>query len=121
MISLSAVMSESQYAKVKAAYGFGVVPEMYVRVSELLPKYDADGNGRYTQAEVSKAIEAMSARSSVKAVLWQLITGSSSAKNNPYSQSIGQQVIDALEAAKAQQEETGTSFQDEIMQQILGR
>ena len=95
LISLSAVMASGQYAKLKAAYGFGVSPETYVQISEVLPKYDKDGNGRYTQAEVTKAIGSMKAASSVKAVLWQLITGSGRAKNNLYSQTIGQKVIDA--------------------------
>lgn len=35
-----------------------------------------------------------------KAVLWQLMTGSTSSKNNPYSPQVGQQVIDARKAQK---------------------
>jgi len=35
-----------------------------------------------------------------KAVLWQLFTGSKSAKGNPYSATVGRRVLDAKEAAK---------------------
>ena len=120
LMALSAVMTESQYNKALTAKGFGVSPELYVQANELLRKYDADGNGRYTQGEVTKALGAMKCSSSQKAALWQLITGSSSAKSNPYSTAVGQRVIDALNKAKSQEEESGLSFQDEIMRQIMG-
>ena len=121
MLALSVVMSDSQYTKALTAKGFGVNPDAYVQVNELLHKYDADGNGRFTQGEVKKALGALRCSSSQKAVLWQLITGSKTAKNNPYSTSVGQRVIDALEKAKTQQEDdSGLSFQDEIMRQIMG-
>lgn len=38
-----------------------------------------------------------------KAILWQLMTGSTRAKNNPYSPQVGQRVIDARNALKEAQ------------------
>ena len=119
MISLSVVMTDSQYAKLTTARGFGVSPADFVSANEKIAKYDRDGNGRLTQAEVTQGISNLRLTTQQKAVLWQLITGSSSAKNNPYSQAIGERVIAALEKAKAEGKKPGHSFQDEIMRQIM--
>lgn len=119
MISLSVVMTDSQYAKLTTARGFGVSPADFVSANEKIAKYDRDGNGRLTQAEVTQGISNLRLTMQQKAVLWQLITGSSSAKNNPYSQAIGERVIAALERAKAEGKKPGHSFQDEIMRQIM--
>lgn len=120
LISLSVVMTDSQYRKIKTAHNFGISPSTYVRVNELLPKYDADGNKSYTQEEVTKAINAMGGTVAEKAALWQLVTGASSAKNNPYSTEIGQKVIDAIDALKDNEQQTGLSFEEEILRQIMG-
>ena len=104
----------------QAAYDFGVAPSTYVRLNEMLPKYDSNGNGSYTQDEITEAINAMGGTSKLKAVLWQLITGAKNAKNNPYSAAIGQQVIDALEAMKANETTPGLTFEEEIMRQLMG-
>lgn len=119
MISLSVVMTDSQYAKLTTARGFGVSPADFVSANEKIAKYDRDGNGRLTQAEVTQGISNLRLTTQQKAVLWQLITGSSSAKNNPYSQAIGERVIAALEKAKTEGKKPGHSFQDEIMRQIM--
>ena len=119
MISLSVVMTDSQYAKLTTARGFGVSPADFVSANEKIAKYDRDGNGRLTQAEVTQGISNLRLTMQQKAVLWQLITGSSSAKNNPYSQAIGERVIAALEKAKTEGQKPGHSFQDEIMRQIM--
>lgn len=119
MISLSVVMTDSQYAKLTTARGFGVSPADFVSANEKIAKYDRDGNGRLTQAEVTQGISNLRLTTQQKAVLWQLITGSSSAKNNPYSQAIGERVIATLEKAKAEGKKPGHSFQDEIMRQIM--
>lgn len=119
MISLSVVMTDSQYAKLTTARGFGVSPADFVSANEKIAKYDRDGNGRLTQAEVTQGISNLRLTMQQKAVLWQLITGSSSAKNNPYSQAIGERVIATLEKAKTEGKKPGHSFQDEIMRQIM--
>ena len=62
---------------------------------EVRMKYDANDNGSYTQAEIKATIDAefYHLSNTQKATLWQIFN--SSAKNNPYSQKIGQQVLDA--------------------------
>lgn len=99
-----------------------MVPDTYVSLLEILPDYDADGNGAYNQAEVQNAIEALGGQYSAeqKAVLWQLATGSNSSKKNPYSQAVGQQVIDAKSARKSQSDGDDESFSDAVMGQLMG-
>ncbi len=129
LTALSAIMSESQFMKVEIAHSFGVNPEDYVSLYEIRSQYDADKNGSYTNAEIRAAIDAMSGSYSAaqKAVLWQLATGSTSAKNNPYSRNVGQQVVDARAAAKeaaaqaAQAEEEDEDFSTALQNQLMGR
>ncbi len=113
--ALSQVMSESVYKKAKAAYTYKIEPETYITYLEALSKYDADGNGTYSQVEVEAALDAMSGNLSFAekmtieltggeapgllylsdaqlAVLWQLSGTNWSPKNNPYSQELGEQV-----------------------------
>ena len=117
LLALRGTMSETQYRKVEIANGYGVTPGAYVKLLNGMAKYDADGNGKHTQAEVKVAVDAMGGSSRQKAALWQLITGSTSAKNNPYSTEVGQKVIDARNG-KEESEEV-LSFSELIMQQIL--
>lgn len=117
LLALRGTMPETQYRKVEIANGYGVTPGAYVKLLNGMAKYDADGNGKHTQAEVKVAIDAMGGSSRQKAALWQLITGSTSAKNNPYSTEVGQKVIDARNG-KEESEEV-LSFSELIMQQIL--
>ena len=102
LAALSMVMTPAQLEKAEMANEYGVDPEAYVSFYEVRKNYDADGNGRYTQAEFKAAIDSMGNRCTAeqKAVLWQLATGSTSAKNNPYSSAVGQKIIDAKQAAK---------------------
>ena len=121
LAALSAVMTDAQHIKAEIAYNFEVMPEVYVSMQELLPKYDADGNRSYKQAEITAAINAMGGSTRQKAVLWQLATGSTSAKNNPYSTSIGSQVIAARQKAKEEAEEDEPrTISEEIMRQLTG-
>ena len=100
-----------------------------ISLYEIRSQYDADKNGSYTNAEIRAAIDAMSGSYSAeqKAVLWQLATGSTSAKNNPYSRKVGQQVVDARAAAKeaaaqeAQAEEEDEDFSTALQNQLMGR
>lgn len=129
--ALYAVMDDKQFAKVEIAYDFGVTPDAYVTLQEIKSRFDADGNEYYSNAEIKAAIDSMSGlhTKEQKAALWQLATGSKSAKNNPYSREIGQKVIDAREAKKESEAFGGSdygtgevdSFSKEIMDQLLGR
>ncbi|MBQ7346104.1 MAG: hypothetical protein IJW45_08625 [Oscillospiraceae bacterium] len=120
LTALYAVMTPTQYQKVEIAYDYGVSPDSYVTLQEILPDYDVDGNGAYKQDEVTAAIEGMpgSYTKTQKAVMWQLATGSKSAKNNPYSKKVGQQVIDARESAGDSEDKT---FSQEVQDQMQGR
>ena len=121
MTALYSVMNESQYQKVEIAYDLGVNPGAYVEFMEIKPKFDADGNGSYKQAEIKAAIDSMTGCSTAeKAVLWQLsVNSNTKATRHPYSKKVGQQVIDARAAAKAAAEKVGSSstFEDAITSQ----
>lgn len=97
LAALSMIMSDSQMISVEVANTFGVSPDTYVSFCEIRSQYDADGNGHYTQAEVKAVIDGRfrNLSSSQKAVLWQVMCSTTSAKNNPYSRSVGQKVLDA--------------------------
>ena len=121
--ALEAVTDESQYRKFNVAYSMDVEPSVYVTARETMPLYDTDGNGSYKNAEIEAAIDslgygaqlpggnAVTLTNAQRAVLWQLLTGSTSAKNNPYSSSVGWEVVNAINAAKeaAKQEQAEES------------
>ena len=133
LAALSAVMTDAQFQKVEIANNFGVSPDAYVTLQEIKPQYDDDGNGSYKNAEIKAAVDGLPGyyTTEQKAVLWQLATGSTSARNNPYSRQVGQQVLDARAAAKeaAAQEQTEAptdstdddSFSQALLDQLLGR
>lgn len=133
LAALSAVMTDAQFLKVEIANNFGVTPDAYVTLQEIKSRYDADGNGSYKNAEIQAAVDGLPGyyTTEQKAVLWQLATGSTSARNNPYSRQVGQQVLDARAAAKeaAAQEQTEAptdstdddSFSQALLDQLLGR
>lgn len=110
LAALAQVMSESEYRKVSAGRAHGVGPSSYVAFKESLPKFDADGNGTFKQAEIKAAIDAMGEKYGTvlpggskltiaqQAVLWQLANKSWKPKNNPYSVAIGQKVYNELNA-----------------------
>ena len=95
--ALSMVMDDSEMQKVELANSLGIVPDTFVSYYEVRGKYDADGNGFYKQAEVKETIDAEFGHLSAeeKAILWQIATGSSSTRKNPYSKDAGQKVLDA--------------------------
>ena len=96
MSALAGKMRPEQFAKVQIAYDFDISPDTYVTLKETLPQYDADGNGSLNQGEVKAAVDSMRGLTTEeRAVLWQLSVSTKSAKNNPYSTEIGQQVLDA--------------------------
>lgn len=110
LAALAQIMTESEYKKVSAGRTYGVSPSSYVTFKEALPKFDADGNGTFKQAEIKAAIDAMGVKygtvlpggnkltTTQQAVLWQLANKSWKPKNNPYSVAIGQKVYNALNA-----------------------
>lgn len=112
MAALSMVMSDAQMAKVEIAQSFGIDPGAYVKFYEVRSGYDADRNGSYKQTEVKAVIDAEFGNLSMetRAAMWQIMTGSSSAKNNPYSRQVGQEVLHAKAAVKKSEESEGLSL-----------
>ena len=102
MAMLGTRMSDSYFEKLTTAQKLDVSPNMFVSYYETRAKYDADGNGSYTQAEIKAVIDAMGKNytNEQKGVLWQMATGSKSTKNNPYSKEAGQKWLDIKNAAK---------------------
>ena len=96
LAALGAYMSDAQFKKAKAADSLGVDLSDFVKVYEIRAKYDENGNKSFSNSEYKKAIDSLSLSTQNSAVLWQLFAGTKSAKNNPYSVSIGQKVLDAL-------------------------
>lgn len=113
--ALLAVMKDSTKQKYEIADSYGIEARAWVQLKEILPQFDEDGNGSYKGEEIENAIDALNGHSGImlpggdgpqqltnemRAVLWQLFTGSKSAKNNPYSERVGSQVIAEREKAK---------------------
>lgn len=102
MAIMGRAMDDDQFKKLTMAQKLDVSPDMFVTYYETRSKYDADGNKSYSNAEVKAVIDAMGKgyTNKQKGVLWQMATGSTSTKNNPYSKEAGQKWIDARNAAK---------------------
>ena len=113
--ALLAVMKDSTKQKYEIADSYGIEARTWVQLKEILPQFDEDGNGSYKGEEIENAIDALNGHSGImlpggdgpqqltnemRAVLWQLFTGSKSAKNTPYSERVGSQVIAEREKAK---------------------
>lgn len=92
-------MDEKVYAKCEALWNTGVAPAAYVCAQELKGQFDSDGNGSLTNKDWEKLIDSITTYDTVlpgdsrqfhltneqKGFLWQMLTGSKSTKNNPFS------------------------------------
>lgn len=98
MDALRSIMTGSSYAKMMAGATYGVEPGDYIGAKLLKGQYDIDGNGNYNQAETTALINAEYGKKSntVKAVLWQMLSGATAAKNNPYDIAAGQRYLDSM-------------------------
>ncbi len=112
--ALSMFMTDAQTAAFEAGREFDISPGRWVDfATRLATEYDADGNGRYKQTEITACIDATcdDLTDRQKGALWQLWSGSSSTKNNPYDQdagaeALGQKSSAAIEAADREPEAT---------------
>ncbi|MBE6920167.1 MAG: hypothetical protein E7468_01215 [Ruminococcaceae bacterium] len=96
LAALGAYMTSEQFKKAKVANRFDISLSSYVKLFEIRAEYDQDKNGSFSGAEYKRAIDSLRLGTNDSAVLWQLFAGTKSAKNNPYSTSVGQKVLDAL-------------------------
>ena len=114
LAALETINLESQQVKFNVAYENGVMPEVYAAVIAELPNYDQDGNGSLKQEEVTNALNSMGRGAFTlpggandftlsmqdKAVIWQLFNKSWKSKNNPFGESVGNRVYNAMNADK---------------------
>ncbi|MCL1819426.1 MAG: hypothetical protein FWG36_02075 [Oscillospiraceae bacterium] len=94
--ALSIPMSETEHFRLVTANSYMITPGQYVRFREVLD--DIDDNGSITQDEARRAIDRMlGLNRTQKAVLWQLQNKSWSARNNPYSATVGAEIREKLQ------------------------
>lgn len=91
-------LEETTFKKLELAMGHGVSIELYGKAKQMLPKFDADGNGSYKQAEVENALRSMDISEKERAALWQAITNG---KRNPFDRSVGTEMYKAYNAWNA--------------------
>lgn len=103
--ALKTVMTEKQFSNLEMAKEYGVETESFVRLKEILPEFDADGSGSYSQAEYEAAIDSMGGgmlpgngviTTEQQAVLWQLYADSKDPMKNPYSKAIARKIVKAM-------------------------
>lgn len=108
MNALKAVMDERQYAKLGIARDYGIDPELFVSLKEVLPQFDEDESGGINAAELEAAIDAMGGgllpavgrlTQAQQAALWQIYTTSTDPSKNPFGPGVGWKVHRAKEAA----------------------
>lgn len=111
MLLKSVGMNDASYAKCEAAWGQGIAPAAYVRAKELESQFNEDGKGSLKNTEWTKLIDSMTTTGIVlagdntrfhltneqKGFLWQMLTGSKSTKNNPYSVRGGEKWLEIKE------------------------
>ena len=108
MNALKAVMDERQFAKLGIARDYGIDPELFVSLKEVLPQFDEDESGRIDNAELEAAIDAMGGgllpavgrlTQAQQAALWQIYTTSTDPSKNPFGPGVGRKVQKVKEAA----------------------
>ena len=84
---LEDVLEESSFRKLDIATDYGVSASVWGKYMSIRERYDANGNGSYTQAEVQAAIESMRGLNTrQRAALWSMAT---LGKNNPFDRALG--------------------------------
>ena len=100
MKAITAIDSGTKAASLKIgiADDYGVLVSDYVNfMYKNRYRYDADGNGNFTQAEATAAVNSMSGYgTAAKAALWQLICTGTKGKSNPFSVDVGNAVRRAM-------------------------
>lgn len=109
-------MYESTYEKIVTGHNFGMNVKSYIDLKSIMPQFDENGNGSYTQAETEAAINALAGDDNAlfaltgttpngytltdreKAILWQLQNKSWKPYRNPFDREVGQMVYDYLTA-----------------------
>ena len=116
MNALGTVMYESTYEKVKTGHNLGMNVKSYIDLKTVMPEFDTDASGSYSQKETEDAINALAGDDNLlyaltgttpngytltdreKAILWQLQNKSWKPWKNPFDKEVGQMVYDLLTA-----------------------
>lgn len=107
---------ESTYEKIVTGHNFGMNVNSYIDLKSIMPHFDENGNGSYTQGETEAAINALAGDDNAlyaltgttpngytltdreKAILWQLQNKSWKPYRNPFDREVGQMVYDYMAA-----------------------
>jgi len=107
---------ESTYKKIEIGRDFGMNLKSYIDLKSIMYKFDADGNGSYSEKETEDAINTLAGDDNVlfaltgttpngytlsdreKAILWQLQDKRFKPKDNPFDREVGRMVYDILTA-----------------------
>lgn len=125
-------MYESTYEKIVTGHNMGMNVKSYIDLKSIMPKFDENGNGTYTQSETEAAINALAGDDNAlyaltgttpngytltdreKAILWQLQNKSWKPYRNPFNREVGQMVYDIMHEETAQNDtetaESGAVF-----------
>lgn len=112
MLALSQAMGKEQYAKYVATTDYGVTAKTWVDFQNALSAADNanNANGSYDKDEKAVALESMDISNDARAALWQSLdnylgneskTTSWKADRNPYSSSVGADIVEKYMEAKA--------------------
>lgn len=126
--ALESVSYESTGQKIRIGYENGLAPETFVNLKRILPDYDANGNGSYSQKEVTAAIDAMAGSeiadalfggsstlsNTQKAILWQLQTNAKDGKSNPYDREVGKYIYDLVKERKEAADQEKENKEDKV-------
>ncbi|MGM9629034.1 MAG: hypothetical protein ACI3V4_13280 [Faecousia sp.] len=126
--ALEMVSYESTGRKIRIGYENGLEPGAFVNLKRILPDYDENGNGSYSQKEVTAAIDAISGNDMVhalfggtslltntqKAILWQLQTNAKDGKSNPYDKEVGKYIYELVQERKEAAEQEKENEKDKV-------
>lgn len=110
--ALEKVSYKSTGRMIRIGNDHGIEPSISLGLKRILPNFDENGNGSYTQKEVAAAIDAMSGSDAYfaatggttrltneqKAILWQLQNSSWKPAKNPFDKEVGQYIYDLVRA-----------------------
>ena len=97
--AVTSIMTEDMRRNWELAKDAGVSMDDYIKVRENFQ--DLNGNGSKSQNEWNATLDSFTFSENeekdkqIKGTLWQILTGSSSTKNNPYDKAAGEKVIEA--------------------------
>lgn len=103
--AMTVLASETDRCRVTVLADYSVTLKQFIAVKDNVAYLDKKTEGGVTNALVKAAVDDVEGLNGTqRAALWQLFTGSSSAKNNPYSAEIGSKALVKNKALKEAEE-----------------